>query len=150
MSRMLTLALLLAACGPKEPTTTSAVAEASPAESANTAPPDADSQTFAKKLFATEFTNFHPVDGAGAELIYSSFSFHPDGTWAANGSVTVADESMDCRESGTWTMEPAESADVASVGWKITDTNCAGRDSGTEMRFRLTLKKAGDYEYSFR
>lgn len=150
MSRTIALALLLAACGPKETTTTSAVAEAAPTDSANVAPPDAASQAFAKKLFATEFTSFHPVDGAGAELIYNSFAFRPDGSWSAKGSVTVADESMDCSESGQWTMEPAESEDAASISWKINNTNCAGREVGTEMRFRLTLKKAGEYEYSFR
>lgn len=150
MSRTFSLALLLAACGPKETTTTSAVTEATAADSANVAPPDAASQAFAKKLFETEFTNFHPVDGAGAELVYSSFSFRPDGTWSAKGSVTVADESMDCGESGQWTMEPAESEDRASLSWKIANTNCAGREAGTEMRFLLTLKKAGEYEYSFR
>jgi len=144
--------LLLAACGSKETTTTAAPAEAAentPAAS-DVVPDDKASQAFAERLFATTLTNFRPIDSSGADFRYNSFQLKPDGSWNADGVVEIADESMECVESGTWSMDPAETNDTASVGWVVDKTNCAGRESGTEHRIRLTIDKGGEYEYSFR
>lgn len=150
-ARLLLIApLLLAACGDKEPTSTAAPAEAAEAAPTNV-PGDKASQDFAAKLFSANLGNFRPVDAAsGATLVYDSFTFKPDGTWAANGKVTAADEAMECMEHGTWTLDAAEDANTAPMTWTLAKTNCAGREPGTEARVRLTLLKDGQYKVDFR
>ncbi|MCB9763116.1 MAG: hypothetical protein H6739_25170 [Alphaproteobacteria bacterium] len=154
-NKPLVLVFLAIACGPKEPTSTAAAAEgteeAAPAEvSSDAVPGDKNSQEFAQKLLALKITDFRPIDSDGAEFIYNTLTFSPDGTWAATGAVSIMDETMECRESGDWSMDAAESADTAAVGWTVAETNCAGRESGAEQRILLTIKKGGEYEVSFR
>lgn len=147
---VLIAALLLAACGEKEPTTTAAPAEAAQVANSNV-PGDKASQEFAEKLFAANLGNFRPVDAAsGATLVYDSFTFRTDGTWTATGKVTAIDEAMECHEDGTWVLDAAEDANTAPMLWTVVKTNCAGRESGTETRVRLTLLKDGQYKVDFR
>ncbi|MCB9793302.1 MAG: hypothetical protein H6741_11305 [Alphaproteobacteria bacterium] len=154
MTRLTTLALvLLAACGSKETSNTAAPAEAAsdaPAVSSDVVPADKASQAFAEKLFALTITDFRPIDSSGADFIYKTFQLKPDGQWNASGVVEIAGETMECRETGPWTMDPAESNETANVTWTIDETNCAGRESGTEHRIQLTIRKGGEYEVSFR
>ena len=145
----LVLAFALVACGEKEPTTTAAPAEAASTKS-DKVPSDPSSEKFGEKLFKLEITSFRPIDGGGASLIYDRLTFAPDGTWTATGSVTAADEKMECVETGDWTMDPAEDDDTASMTWTINKTNCAGREVGTVQRVRMTLLKDGSFKVEFR
>ena len=129
----LVLAFALVACGEKEPTTTAAPAEAASTKS-DKVPSDPSSEKFGEKLFKLEITSFRPIDGGGASLIYDRLTFAPDGTWTATGSVTAADEKMECVETGDWTMDPAEDEDTASMTWTINKTNCAGREPQGQPR----------------
>lgn len=147
---MIAMALAtLVACGEKEESSTSAVEEAT--ESASTVvPADKVSQAYGKRLFSAEITRFKPVDGGGADFVYDDLTFKPDGSWSANGKVTIADESMECKEMGTWTMDPAESESQATLSWTVDKTNCAGREDGTTLRAMLILDKDGSYTVKMR
>ena len=94
-------------------------------------------------------TNFKAVEGSDVELVYSSVTFSPDGRWQANGAVEIADETMECTEVGTWTMDPADSETTASMTWVIEKTTCAGREAG-EQRVSLSLLGNGSYKVDFR
>ena len=145
-----TLALLtLIACGGKqaEPEVASAPA---PAIESNI-PNDAKSQAFAKALLGLNLANFKPTDAmGGAVLTYGSMSFRPDGTWHAAGSVAIGEDSMECNEQGSWTMEPAEQATTATMTWSVETTDCAGRKSGTDQRVQMSILNNGQYKIMFR
>lgn len=147
---MLTLliASLLVACGEKEASETSSVAEAT-AEAVTVVPTDKNSTAFGTKLMSNNFEGMKPVEG-DVKLTYNSLKFSPEGTWAANGIVEIADEGMECIESGTWTMEPAASDSTATVAWTIDKTTCAGREAGGETRAELTILDGGSYKMKMR
>ncbi|MED5370367.1 MAG: hypothetical protein VX899_05080 [Myxococcota bacterium] len=149
---MLTLPLLIAslftACGEKEATETAAPAEAATTES-SVVPADKNSQAFAESLFAEDFEGMKPVEGDGVVLTYKRLSFNPDGSWKAEGVVEVMDEGMECVESGSWSMEPADSKSVGTVSWDLEKTNCAGRESGGTTRAEFSFD-GGDYSMKMR
>lgn len=147
---MLTLliASLLVACGEKEASETSAVAEAT-AEAATVVPADKNSTAFGTKLMANDFSGMKPVEGA-VKLTYSTLKFSPSGSWTAQGVVEIADEGMECMESGSWSMETAASDSTATVAWTIEKTTCAGRESGGETRAELTIMDSGSYKMKMR
>ncbi len=156
MSRLsFSLALLLTAgCGPRSgETTSSGEAAEAPAASSKSlgdqVPSDSTSQGFARKLVGLAIQNHKAVDGDGVTLVYSTLSFEGDGSWNANGAVEVMDETMECTESGSWTMSEATSATVASVEWTVSETNCAGREPEAAQRAEVTLSKS-DWELKFR
>lgn len=120
----------------KEPA--AAAAKATP----NT-PDDATSKKFAANLLATTIENFTPSDGGGAKFEYTVFKFAGDNTWTAEGYVEIADERMECTESGAWTMDAAASASEATVTWTLDNTDCPGRSAGGETRALLKLTKNG-------
>ena len=147
----MTLAIALAlACGEKAETETAAPAEAA-APSSDLVPADKNSQAFADKLFDLDVKRFKPVDAAGgASLVYSSLTFKPDGSWQALGEVSVADESMPCQETGTWTMDPATSKDTAQMTWSMSKTSCAGREAPLDLRLEVTILDSGSIKVKFR
>lgn len=143
--------VLLLGCGPKESTSTSAAAEATEsAPSSANVPSDKASQAFSEKLFSLELSDFRPIDSDGAELKWSKATFSPDGTWSADGAVSIMDETMECKEGGEWTMDPAEDASTAGMTWALQETNCAGREVGQDLRVLLTIEKGGEYSVDFR
>jgi hypothetical protein len=107
------------------------------------APADDASQKFVAKLLATQIKGFRPGDAGGAEFRYDTLTFAPDNTFQAAAFVEMDGERMDCTESGTWKMDPAESEKAAVVEWTIAKTNCAGRESGGGLRVRFTIDKDG-------
>ena len=145
--RLFLLATLAIGCGDKADTATAAP-DAAPAKS-EFIPDDKLSQQFGERLMEANLVNFKAVEGSDAELVYTSFTFAPDGRWQAQGAVEIADETMECTEAGTWTMDPAESETTASMTWVLAKTNCAGRSPG-EQRVRLSLLKDGSYKVDFR
>ncbi len=134
------LTLLVACGGKKEPVAAAAATEAAPVESAITAqmPDSADAKAFAKALVKTGIRDLS-VSTNGARFVYQTMTFGSDGRWTAKGAVTAGDETMDCTESGGWTIEDATSATVATMVWALDKTNCAARDAGTTQRVQVTL-----------
>ena len=62
------------------------------------------------------------------------------------GRVEIMDEYVDCEESGTWTMDPADSESTASMTWQLEKTSCPGREGGKEIRVKITIERDGSYE----
>ncbi|HJN74985.1 MAG TPA: hypothetical protein QGF58_13735 [Myxococcota bacterium] len=146
---MTLLFALTMACGEKEDTSTAAPEEAAtPASSA--VPDDKASKAFAKRLFELDIKRFQPVEGDGIKLEYDSFVFKPDGNWVATGTVSVMDESMDCKERGVWTMDAADSEETASMTWTLEDTSCPGREPHAEQRVEVTILDDGQFKVKFR
>ena len=149
MVRLLIPALLLslAACGKKEAPASAgdAVADAAPAQQADV-PDDAKSRAFSERLLKLNVKEFAPSDGGGAKFMYDSLSFKPDNTWHAEGYVEADDERMDCKEDGTWTMEPAETETTAVVVWVVKKTTCISRETGDQTRALLTLSSTGEID----
>ena len=127
-----------------------AAADSAPAASALNVPDDGNSKKFAETLLGTTITGFRPSDSGGGKFEYNTLSFAADNTWKADGYVEIMDERMECTESGTWEMEPAESAKTATVAWTVTKTDCPSRESGTSLRVVMTLGKNGVEDLKFR
>ena len=122
----------------KSPEAASADAPAdTPVEAQADVPGDAASKKFSKALLAPEgFNNFVPdVEG----LVYKNVRFSPDNTWTADAAIELMDESMECTESGTWTMDPAQSPKTSGMEWSIDSTDCPSLDSGRKLRILATL-----------
>ena len=147
-TRNLIILALAVGCGDKSDSSTGAAEETTKTNS-EFVPDDKASQEFGKRLMKADLASFKPVEGDDVKLVYSSFTFDPDGSWQANGAVEIMDETMECLEAGTWTMDAADSESTASMTWNRVKTNCAGRDPG-EQRVKLTLKKDGSYEVELR
>jgi len=151
MRRVLVAMTLLAACGEKA---------APPASSASASPTitlinveipgDSDSMAFAKLLLQTTLTNFKPTDSSGAKFVYKTMQFSNGNSWKAAAYIEMDDIQIDCEESGSWSITPAESATVAGVNWKVETTDCAGREAGGETRALMTLSKTGLTNIRFR
>ena len=150
MARLLIPALLLVsitACGKKDAPASAgdAVADAAPAQKADV-PDDSKSQAFSERLLKLNVNEFAPSDGGGAKFLYTSLSFKADNTWHAEGYVEADDERMDCKEDGTWTMEPAETETTAVVVWVVKKTTCISRETGDQTRALLTLSTTGEID----
>lgn len=127
-----------------------ASADAGPDTSAMDVPDDKSSKAFAEQLVGLTIQDFRPSDGGGAKFEYTTLGFSPDNTWKASGYVEIMDERMECTESGSWSMEPAESNKTATLSWKLDKTDCPGRESGGETRAVVTLGKSGFDSVKFR
>ena len=149
------LAILLlstiVACGGQKVAPTAAADAASSAKRGLSGdfPSDAASQAFATALTGLTIEDFAAVDGMGAQVILTTLNFAGDNTWSAEGYVEAGDERMECSETGTWDMDAAQSATVATITWVIGQTDCVGREAGTETRAQLTLK-GGDVDIAMR
>ena len=147
MSRVL-IALaptLLLACGEKAapaPTETTAAAPAA-SEPEPTTPGDSASKAFAKRLLATPLSDFRPGDSAGVDFVYGKVTFRGDNTFVAEARISIDGESMDCAETGTWTMDPASDNGIAAMTWSMAKTTCAGRPATLDTRVQLTADGAG-------
>lgn len=125
-------------------------AAAGPDLSAMNVPDDGNSRKFAEALIGVRIEGFRPSDSGGAKFEYNTLSFEADNSWNAAGYVEIMDERMECTESGTWSMEPAESAKTATVAWTVSKTDCPSRESGVELRAVMTLGKSGIEDLKFR
>jgi hypothetical protein len=127
-----------------------APAAAGPDLSAMQVPDDKASREFAENLVRIEINDFRPSDGGGAKFEYTSLGFAPDNSWKAAGYIEIQDERMECTESGTWSMETAESTKTATISWTLAKTDCPGREAGGETRAEVTLGKSGFENIKFR
>jgi hypothetical protein len=141
----------LVACGKKDaPAASSGDAAVSGNAAAGASiPDDANSRAFAEQLVKTAVHNFSPADNTGMAFVYVTLTFRSDNTWVALSRLGDGDESVDCKETGTWTMEPATSASSAAMEWKLTETTCPGRPKNNIMRAMVSIE-GGEYRISFR
>lgn len=152
MRCLLPLLFVLGACGEKAPPANagSAPAASSGPTSVSVAPADGNSQAFASALVGATIKNFSPSGGAGAKFMYNTLQFKADGSFSAAGFVEMDDEKMDCTETGTWGMDPADSKTSATINWKVEQTNCAGRDAGEQSRAQVDLSDPADPRFLYR
>ena len=143
MTRTLALAalVLLSACGKKDAEPASSGSESTTASSGANVPSDKDSQDFAKTLTSTPIHNFSPADAGSVKFEYVTLTFKADNTWVAVSRMGIGDETVDCKEQGTWTMDPAERANTAAMEWKLTATTCPGRPTENIMRTKVVFKE---------
>jgi hypothetical protein len=144
--------LALFGCAPKH-TGGGAAATSSPAESGGSVsnakvPDDATSKAFAEKLLKFQAKDFRPADNNGAGFIYKTITFRDDNTWVAEAQMSADDETVDCKEAGTWTMDPAADEHTASMEWKLDKTTCAGRPENNIMRVKVGIDQ-GEYRIVF-
>lgn len=137
MTRLpLMLCLLAIGCGKKDSTSTAAPAQAA-AEKPDT-PADAKSEKFGETLVGLSITDFRPLNAGSGKFVYNTLGFEADNTWRGEGYIEIAGETLECIESGTWSMEPAESATVAVMTWSVAETDCINQEPG-DRRYRVTI-----------
>jgi hypothetical protein len=149
---LLPLLLVLTGCAKKSETNTAAAADAPKEETIDGAkyPDDANSKAFVEKLIKHDATNFKPTDaGAGASFIYKTIDFKADNTWWAAAQMTADGETIDCKEQGTWELDPATDEHTAAMTWKLNRSSCAGRPSDDTLRLKVGIDK-GEYRIVFR
>jgi hypothetical protein len=112
-------------------------------------PDDKTSEAFAERLLKNPAREFRPTDNAGATFVYHEMKFRPNNTWEAQAEMTAEGEAFNCQESGTWTMDKAESESTAMMTWKMDKTTCAGRPDSADMRVKVTIEK-GEYDIKLR
>lgn len=140
--------LVLSACGPKE--APEAAPAAAQAEETMKVPDDADSRKFANRLVGLDLKDWVPEDLGAADFRYTTFQFKKDNSWKGAVTLTIIDESVTCTESGSWSMEKADSDNVATVSWTILDTDCPGREKGKTIRGQMTITGEGKVEMLMR
>lgn len=113
-------------------------------------PTDSKSEDFARRLLQTPLNNFSPTDAAGAKFVYTNLVFSTGNTWAAEAYVEFDEMQIECTESGTWSMTPAQSSTTAGISWTVAKTDCAGREAGGEVRALMTLGSKGLDSIKFR
>ncbi len=138
---------LVIGCGEKNAPVESAAA---PAASGPEIPADANSKSFADTLMGLTISAWAPEDSGEVEFKYTSLTFAADNSWQAVAYVAIMDETVDCKETGTWTMDPAESATTAGMTWSIVKTTCPGREAGRDLRLQMTILNDGTFKVKMR
>ncbi|TNE88605.1 MAG: hypothetical protein EP330_14640 [Deltaproteobacteria bacterium] len=154
----ISLALTLAACGKKTtPEPAAAAAETSEpapavAEAMTVAmPAGADAKKFTQNLVDANIRDFKPTGtGGSVQFVYKTLDFAGNGTWSADASVEANFEEIPCKESGTWTVEAVDSAQVGTITWTVDKTSCAMREGGESTRGQVTLGKGDEFTVAFR
>ncbi len=139
---LMTLALAALAGCKKSETSTAAPEQAAKTQWGDQVPDDAASRAFADALVRQTITDLRVTDDGGV-LTYRSMRFKPDGSWSASGDVAIADEEMECTESGQWRMDAAETETKAMVSYTVDSTDCAGRASGGDQRVMIDINDDG-------
>jgi hypothetical protein len=128
--------LLAFACGPK--TETTAVAT-SPTSGSAAVPGDKASRAFSERLMGNPIPDFRPTDAlGGGDLMWNKLAFTPDMRWEATAVLKAAGESIDCMETGEWTMpEAAAGAGEGSIVLTTKRSTCPGRPNDGTLRLLL-------------
>lgn len=146
--------LLVVGCGKKGAAPAAAADGAkSKVSSAITAkmPEGKEAMTYAAKVVATTVKSWDPTGGGGGvKFTYSEMSFMPTGRWSAAASLEADFEEIPCTEGGTWEILEVENSDTATMMWTVDKTNCAMRETGTEIRVQMLLPSANKYTINFR
>ncbi len=137
---LLLVPLLLLGCG-KKSTSPASAADGGSSPTFTAEMPDTEAaRAYAAALVETAVTDFQPTGGGGGVTFeWDRLTFAPDGTWAADAHVEASFEEMPCRETGTWRMDSAASATVATLVWTVSETSCAAREAGEELRVQMEL-----------
>lgn len=154
----LALLTLAAGCGKKaaepEAAAEAPAEEAAPAPAAMSAqmPDTKEAKAFAKTLVGTTVSNWSPLDGSGGggELEYKEMTFDPSGSWAANAVLELGMDTVDCKESGTWAIDEAESKETATMSWKLDKTDCPSRETGVDLRVKMSITGGGQTKIMMR
>jgi hypothetical protein len=144
--------LLLTACAKKADAPKASAEAAGPAEESIEGaqyPADPNSKSFVERLIRVEAKDFRPTDAPGAAFVYKTIDFRNDNTWTAQAVMTADGESFDCKEQGTWEVDPAMDENTASMTTKLTKTSCAGRPDSETLRLKVKIEK-GEYTIVFR
>ncbi len=112
-------------------------------------PKDDNSRSFAGKILSHDITNFTPSGGDGMKFVYKTLSFRNDNTWDADAVLGEGEDSVGCKEHGTWTMEAAKDEHTADMAWVRDHTTCPGRDQSATLRVNVSIAK-GEYTISMR
>lgn len=147
---LLSALLPLLACGDKKaPASSGSSAPAAESVDGAKIPADANSKAFAAKLIRVDAKDFEPSDASGAKFVYKTVDFRNDNTWWAEAQMTADGESFDCKEQGTWEMDPAMDDHTAEMTWKLARSTCAGRPQEATMRVKVGIEQ-GEYRIVFR
>ncbi len=142
----LALALVIG-CGDKNAPVESA---AGPAASGPEIPGDANSKKFAEKLLGLTISDWAPEDSGEVKFEYTKLTFAADNTWQAVAYVAIMDETVDCKETGTWSMDAAESPTTAGMTWHLAKTTCPGREAGRDLRLQMSILNDGSFKVKMR
>lgn len=112
-------------------------------------PKDDNSKMFATRILQRPITDFSPVDSMGAKLIYKTLTFKNNNAWIAESVLGVGDESVNCTESGLWSMDAATDDHTANMTWDVNKTTCPGRSESNTIRVNVNIEK-GEYTISRR
>lgn len=144
---IMTAVLALAGCGDKKKDP-KAAGESKP-EVIQTIPKDDASQSFGRFLLNHPITELVVNESPSTKLVYTQMTFEKDNSWAAKAQLRTLNESVDCVEGGTWSMDPADGPKKATLSVNVARTNCASRDPGVKMRLGVTVSE-GKYDIQMR
>lgn len=147
----LVIAATVLACGKKAPP--EAPADDDDEAQAITAemPDTPEARKYARRLVDTTVSNWQAAGGAtGAVVNYTALTFAPDGTWSAEAMFEADFEEIECKETGTWTIAAADSAETATMEWHLGKTSCPAREAGETTRVEMTLFRNGEVKIAYR
>ena len=135
----------LAGCGSKK----APAAAAEPAKPQITAsmPDSAEAKGLAEKLVENGISDWSPT--GSRDFKWTGATFHPDGALKVQAKIVAGGETIECPETGTWSIAEADSKTSGIVEWTIVKTSCATRDNGTSQRVQLTYS-GSETKISFR
>ncbi len=87
----------------------------------------------------------------GAAIVYDALTMDEDGTFSAATTVRLGEEPLECRESGTWTLDnnKSDSAQVGELNFELLQTDCVGREAPRTWRAQATVS-ADDVNFELR
>lgn len=112
-------------------------------------PSDSVSKAFAGKILTHVVTNYTLADGNGMKFVYKSLTFSNDNGWVADAVIGEGEDSLGCKEQGTWSMEAASDEHTANVSLQMDKSSCPGREQSGTTRLNVYIAK-GEYTISGR
>ena len=127
--------LFIVGCGAKKTTETAPVAEPEPQK--DVAMPDsAEARAFAKLVVENDISDWSPT--GSRDFKWVSADFKADGSLKVSAKIEAGGEVIECPETGTWSIDSAESKTSGIIEWTIAKTSCATRDDGNSQRVQLS------------
>jgi hypothetical protein len=141
----LVIAATIAGCGSKK--APEAAAEPAKAQITASMPDSAEATALAEQLVEHGINDWSPT--GSRDFKWTKASFHPDGSLKVAAKIIAGGETIECPETGTWSIAEAESKSGGIVEWNIVKTSCATRDNGTTQRVQLSYS-GSETKISFR
>jgi hypothetical protein len=138
-------AAAITGCGSKK----APEAAAAPAKPEITAsiPDSPEATALAEMLIERGISDWSPT--GSRDFKWTKATFRPDGALSVEAKINAGGETIECPETGTWSIAEAESKSGGIVEWDIVKTSCATRDNGTSQRIQLTFS-GSETKISFR